>query len=407
MSRFPGRAQAPAPRNGSGRIAIFAATSGHSGVDRVVRNLTGQLDAWGVGVDLLKIRGHGPALDLDALKHARTADLGSRHVNGALPALVGWLRRARPAALLTDKDRVNRIAVLARTLAGVETRLAVRLGTTVSVNLADRGWLERTLQRASIRHLYPRADVVIVPSRGAADDLIAWAKLDSALVRVVRSPIVTPRIAELAAAPVTHPWLADAAALPVVLGVGELGFRKDFETLVRAFAVVRAQRPCRLVILGRGRRRAQLRALADGLGVGGDVDLPGFDPNPHACMARAAVFVLSSRWEGMPVALVEALAAGTPAVSTDCPSGPAEVLAGGRCGTLVPVGDVAAMAAGISKWIDHRPDPADLAAAVAPYRVEQSALDYLTALGLRPDQIGGPRLDAVKATRTDTIGSGI
>jgi glycosyltransferase involved in cell wall biosynthesis len=277
--------------------------------------------------------------------------------------------------------------VLARIMARVETRLVVRLGTTVSVNLADRGWLERTLQRASIRHLYPRADAVIVPSQGAADDLLDWAGLDPALVRVVRSPIVTPRLAQLAAAPMAHPWLTGTAAPPVVLGVGELGFRKDFETLVRAFAVVRRQRPCRLIILGRGRRHAPLRALADALGVGADVDLPGFDPNPYAFMARATVFVLSSRWEGMPVALVEALAAGTPAVATDCPSGPAEVLAGGRCGTLVPIGDVAAMAAGIVEWIDHRPDPAALAAAVAPYRIEQSARDYLAALGLSPGQV--------------------
>ncbi len=373
---------------GVGRVAIFAATSGHSGVDRVVRNLTGQLDAWGVGVDLLRVRGHGPEVDVAALNVARAVDLGCRHVNGALPALVRWLRRERPAALLTDKDRVNRMAVLARALAGVDTRLALRLGTTVSVNLADRGRLERMLQRASIRHLYPRADAVIVPSRGAADDLVAWAGLHPALVRVVRSPIVTPRLAELAAAPVDHPWFA-AAAPPIILGVGELGFRKDFETLVRAFALVRRQRACRLIILGRGRRQGRLRALADGLGVGADVDLPGFDPNPYAYMARARVFVLSSRWEGMPVALVEALAAGTPAVSTDCPSGPAEVLAGGGCGTLVPIGDSAAMAAGIARWLDQRPDPADLAAAVAPYRIAQSARDYLVALGLDPARAGG------------------
>jgi glycosyltransferase involved in cell wall biosynthesis len=387
VNRLAGRHDATAARVGSGRIAILAATSGHSGVDRVVRNLSAQLDAWGIGVDLLQIRGHGPTVDLGPLTGARTVDLGSRHVNGALPRLVRWLRRERPAALLTDKDRVNRIAVLARIMARVETRLVVRLGTTVSVNLADRGWLERTLQRASIRHLYPRADAVIVPSRGAADDLLDWAGLDPALVRVVRSPIVTPRLARLAAAPMAHPWLTGTAAPPVVLGVGELGFRKDFETLVRAFAVARRQRPCRLIILGRGRRHAPLRALADSLGVGADVDLPGFNPNPYAFMARAAVFVLSSRWEGMPVALVEALAAGTPAVATDCPSGPAEVLAGGRCGTLVPIGDVAAMAAGIVDWIDHRPDPAALAAAVAPYRIEQSARDYLTALGLSPGQV--------------------
>jgi len=376
----PADAQRPPPVTPvPGRLAIFAATSGHSGVDRVVRNLVMQFDAWGLGVDLLRIRGHGPEIDLAPMAGARAVDLGTAHVNTALPALVRWLRRERPLALLTDKDRVNRIAVAARALARVDTRLTVRLGTTVSVNLADRGRLERLMQRTSMRHLYPRADAVIVPSTGAADDLAAYAGIARGHVHVVRSPIVTPRLAELAARPVFHPWLVPDQP-PVILGVGELGFRKDFATLLRAFARVRRQRACRLLILGRGRREAELRQLAGELGVGADLDLPGFEPNPYAFMARARLFVLSSRWEGMPVALVEALACGTPAVSTDCPSGPAEVLAGGRCGTLVPVADDAAMAAAIAVWLDRQPEPSALEQAVAPYRIEASARAYLRVL---------------------------
>jgi glycosyltransferase involved in cell wall biosynthesis len=362
-----------------GRLAVFAATSGHSGVDRVMRNLVGQFDAWGIHVDLLRIRDHGPDIDLSSLVHTRAVDLGTAHVTTALPALVRWLRRERPAALLTDKDRVNRMAIVARALAGVDTRIAVRLGTTVSVNLSDRGWMERGLQRASMRYLYPRADAVIVPSEGVADDLAAYARLDRGHIHVARSPIVTPALTELAARPVDHPWLAPGQP-PVILGVGELGYRKDFETLVRAFAHVRRQRPCRLILLGRGRRQTQLRELAEALGIGADLHLPGFEANPYAFMARAALFVLSSRWEGMPVALVEALACGTPAVATDCPSGPAEVLAGGRCGALVPVGDDAAMAAAMLPWLDRRPEPAALEQAIAPYRVKASARAYLNVL---------------------------
>jgi glycosyltransferase involved in cell wall biosynthesis len=365
---------------GTGRLAVFAATSGHSGVDRVIANLVSQWAAWGLPVDLLKIRGHGPELE-PLPEGARRVDLGSAHVNTALPALVRYLRRERPAALLTDKDRVNRAAILARALARVDTRLAVRVGTTVSINLRGRGPLERWLQRTSMGRLYPLADRVLVPSGGAADDLAAYTGLPRARIAVVPSPIITPTLERQAAEPPGHPWLTDPE-VPVILGVGELGYRKDFDTLIRAFALVRRKRACRLLILGRGRRRNALLDLAVELGVRNDVDLPGFARNPYAAMARARLFVLSSRWEGMPVVLIEALACRVPVVATDCPSGPNEILTGTEAGTLVPVGDHDAMALAIGAWLDRQVDPAVFERAVADYRVERSADAYLRAMGL-------------------------
>jgi glycosyltransferase involved in cell wall biosynthesis len=368
------------------RLAVFVATSGHSGVDRVIGNLVRQLDDWGVRVDLLRIRNHGPDLGTEALRHVRAVDLGAAHVSSSLPALVRYLRQERPRAMLTDKDRVNRTAILARKLSGVSCRLAVRVGTTVSANLASRSALERWRQRTSIRRLYPMADCVLVPSAGVAEDMAAYTGIDRRHVRVIRSPIVTPELLSRARAPVDHPWLEEKQ-VPVVLGVGELGHRKDFETLVRAFALVRRERPCRLVVLGRGRRRDSLLALAAELGVADDVALPGFDPNPYAYMARADLFVLSSRWEGMPVVLIEALAVRTPVVSTDCPSGPREILAGSRLGALVPVGGVEPMARAMTQWLDAETQEQDFRRAIADYRVEVSACAYLEAL-----EMGCPEL---------------
>lgn len=362
-------------------LAVFAATSGHSGVDRVLRNLVPAMARLGVRVDVLGVEGHGPAFD--ALPEGvRRVPLGAAHVNSAIPALIGYLRRERPQALLSDKDRVNRAALLARALARAPTRVGVRLGTTVSVNLASRGWWERRVQTASMRWAYPFADAILVPSTGAADDLAAHAHLPRSRISVVPSPIVTPTMHDRAAEAPAHPWLADGGP-PVILGVGELSERKDFATLIRAFARLRADRPCRLVILGEGRRRAELEALADQLGVAADVALPGFVPNPYACMARAAVFALASRWEGMPVVLIEALALGTPSVACDCPSGPREVLRGGAVGGLVPVADDGALAAALAAQLD-RPVPREQSqGAVAGYTDEGSARAYLAALGFK------------------------
>ena len=362
-------------------IAILAATSGHSGVDRVIGNLVRQFSTWGLTVDLLKVRNHGPNLSAEELPGIRVVDLGSAHVNTALPALVRYLRRERPRALLTDKDKVNRMAILARAIARTDTRLAVRIGTTVSVNLASRGAFERWLQRTSMGNLYPVANRVIVPSAGAADDLAQYTGLSRDHIQVVASPIVTPELTRRASETVEHPWLGDPER-PLVLGVGELGYRKDFETLLRAFALLRRKRSCRLLILGRGRRREALMALAAELGVAEDVELPGFHPNPIGFMARSDLFVLSSRWEGMPVVLIEALAVHTPVVSTDCPSGPREMLRDEDLGTLVPVGDVEGMAEAIRSWLDAPRPGGDFERAVAPYRVEVSACAYLKVLGV-------------------------
>lgn len=369
------------------RIAVFAATSGHSGVDRVIANLVTQWAAWGLSVDLLKVRRHGPTLD-PVPAGVRPVDLGTSHVNSSMPALVRYLRQERPTALLTDKDRVNRVAILARGLARVDTRLVVRVGTTVSVNLRGRSSWERWFQRLSMARLYRLADRVLVPSVGAADDLTDYTGLDRRHVVVVPSPIVTRALERQAAAPADHPWLADAG-IPVILGVGELGYRKDFETLVRAFALVRRDRPCRLLILGRGRRRDDLLRLAAKLGVANDVDLPGFTANPYASMARARVFALSSRWEGMPVVLVEALACRTPVVSTDCPSGPREILGDGAAGTLVPIGDHAAMAEAIGHWLNRRVTDEMFERSVTRFRVDVSACAYLRELGVECPGTGG------------------
>ena len=362
-------------------LAVFLATSGHSGVDRVFRNLVPEFARRGLHVDVLAIRGHGPHYgELPA--GVRRIVFGADHVNTALPALWCYLRRERPQVLLTDKDRVNRTALIARRLARVPTRVGVRLGTTPSVNLANRGAVERWLQTASMRRLYRSADAVLVPSRGAAADLARLARLPPSLVHVVPSPVVGARMHALAGEPPDHPWFCDGGPAPI-LGVGELSERKDFATLLRAFARLRGERrTARLVVLGEGRRRAELEQLARTLGIADAVSLPGFVANPYCYMARAAAFALCSRWEGMPVVLIEALALGTPAVACDCPSGPREVLADGRYGPLVPIGDDAAFATALEGVLREPLPPALLQEAVRGYTVEASADAYLAALGL-------------------------
>jgi len=361
-------------------IGIFLATSGHSGVDRIMRHLVPEMAARGYRIDLLQVRGHGPYLEpLPA--NVRRIDLGRRHTYSCLPALVRYLRRERPALLLSDKDRVNRTALLARWLAASGTPLFFRLGTTVSVNLASRGRFERWLQRTSIGRLYRHAQQVLVPSRGVAADLSRYTGLSPEKIRVVPSPGIPDDLFTQPIPLPEHPWFRDRQ-VPVILGAGELGARKDFATLLRAFALLRARRPCRLVIIGRGKQHEALLQLAQTLGIGADVDLPGFVDRPYPYLAHADLFAFSSRWEGLGLVLVEALALGTPVVSTDCPSGPAEILQQGRYGPLVPVGDAAALARAMEETLDAGRSRSELQQAARPYTVSAATDAYLQALGL-------------------------
>jgi glycosyltransferase involved in cell wall biosynthesis len=282
---------------------------------------------------------------------------------------------------MSDKDRVNRTALLAHSLARVPTRLILRSGTTISIDLATRGPFERWLQRLSMGRLYPYADAVIVPSKAAADDMSRYTGLDRARITAVPSPIVPDDLLSMSFPAPNHAWFHDPG-IPLILSVGELCGRKDFETLLQAFALLHKQRPCRLMILGKGSRKEALLKLASALGVAEDFALPGFIDSPYAYLANAGLFAFTSRWEGLPFAPVEALAVGTPVVSTDCPSGPAEILQGGRYGPLVPVGDVPAFASAMQRILDDPLPPQTLREAALPFTVSASATAYLKVMGL-------------------------
>jgi glycosyltransferase involved in cell wall biosynthesis len=364
-------------------IAVFMATSGHSGVDRAMQHLIPEIARRGYAVDLLKVRKHGPHLD-EMPRGVRIIDLGSHHVYTSLPAVVRYLRRERPAVMLSDKDRVNRTALLARALARTPTRLVLSSGTTISIDLKNRGWFERWLQRTSMGRLYHLADKVIVTSEGVADDMSAYTGLARHLIEVVPSPVIAEDVFTKPWSCPDHPWLRDKQ-VPVILGVGALTFVKDFETLIKAFAKVRSNRACKLIILGKGKLRDRLLALAGELGIQDDISLPGFIHKPYDYMAHSSLFALTSRWEGLGFVLIEALAVGTPVVSTDCRSGPREILQNGKYGDLVPVGNVDALSKAMSKTLDNPLAKEFLQQAAGPYEIGVSTTAYLRAMGLDPE----------------------
>jgi glycosyltransferase involved in cell wall biosynthesis len=360
------------------RIGVFVSFSGTGGVERMILNLCEGLAARGCRVDLLQVKAHSQHLgQLPSMVHVRK--LNAEHTLSSLPALVRYLKTEHPDALLAAKNRANQVAVLAKKASGVPTRVVVRMGTTVSAALAGKNRWRKLFWYLPMRLIYPNADAVVAVSQGVARDMARITGLPASDIQIIPNPVITPRIFRLARVPVPHTWLVKGGE-PVIVGIGRLTRQKDFPTLIRALAGVRRKLPCRLIILGEGKDRGSLEHLAKRLSLSEQIAMPGFVENPYAYLKRAALFVLSSAWEGSPNALTEALALGVPVVATDCPSGPREILKDGAIGRLVPVGDPDALAAAMLATLSAPPDETLLKSAVREYTVEFSSRRYLGLL---------------------------
>ena len=340
------------------RLAIFVSNMHGGGAQLSVLKLAQGIAKCDYAVDLVLARAEGPFL-AEALEPVRVVNLKASRVLASLPALVLYLRNERPQAMLSAMGYVNIVALWARRLSGVPTRLMVSERSTLSISARNSASQRGRLMPQLSKRFYPWADAIVANSNGGADDLARVTGISRQRIRVIYNPVVTPELRGKAQSPLEHPWFAPGQP-PVVLAAGRLSAVKDFSSLIQAFARVRQDRPVRLLILGEGQERPALEALVRQLDLEGDVCLPGFVQNPYPYMTQASLFVLSSRWEGLPNVLIEALYCGAPLVATDCPSGPREILAEGQYGQLVPVGDVAALAQAIETTLGcETPRPPD------------------------------------------------
>lgn len=343
------------------RIAVFLPSLRGGGAERVMLNLAEGFLLEGVGVDLLLAQKEGPYLD-KIPEGAVLYDLHAPRVRHAIGGLKAYLQEHRPVGLLSSMGHANVVAIIARRLARVPTRVVVTLHNTLSVKMKDQPWWRRKLSSHIMRIAYRRAEAVVAVSKGVADDAARMTGFPRERIDVIYNPVITPGLLARATEPFVHPWFSSGKP-PVLLSVGRLNKQKDYGLLIRAMEKVRQSQPARLIILGEGEERSALEKLITTLGLQDSVALPGFVANPYAYMRHAAMFVLSSRWEGLPTVLIEAMAVGMPVVATDCPSGPFEILKGGALGPLVPVGDLQALSdaiLGVLEGTMHYPGDLDL-----------------------------------------------
>ncbi|MCL5105318.1 MAG: glycosyltransferase [Armatimonadetes bacterium] len=339
------------------RIALFLPSLRGGGAERVMVDIANGLAARGVRVDMLLARAEGihlPKVSADV----RAIDLRKNRVISTVPSLVRYLRRERPGAVLSTLEHANVALLMAARLARTSTRVIIREANTISRVSEDAANPRQRYMPRLMRLCYRWADRVVAVSQGVRDDLVHSIRVPDERMRVIYNPIAANEIVARSEAELEHPWFAPDQP-PVVLGVGRLSPQKDFSTLIRAFALAQRRTACRLMILGEGTERESLEKLIGEVGLQDEVSLPGLVENPYQYMARCGVFALSSRYEGLPNVLIEAMACGAAVISTDCESGPREILDEGKYGALTPVGDCESLAAGIMKLLDM-PPPADL-----------------------------------------------
>lgn len=329
------------------KLAVFMPSLNGGGAERVTLLLINELAERGHTVDLLVANGNG-VYRKQVHEAINVIDFNKSRVAACFLPLVQYLRKTKPNSLLSVMNYTNVIAALAVKSSFTNSRLVLTEHNNAEQALKNTESFKYEVVNWLTKSLYKCADAIICVSNGVADSITKVLDIPRDRLSVVYNPVIHPGVKFAAEEPISHHFLSEKHA-KLLLAVGRLTAQKNFENLLKAFKLVSEQTPVKLVILGEGEEHAKLTQLATSLGIEDKICMPGFVENPYAWMKQADVFVLSSSWEGLPTVLIEALACGAKVVSTDCPSGPREILDNGRWGQLVEMDNPNALSVGILK----------------------------------------------------------
>lgn len=359
-------------------IAFYTLSFAGGGAERVFLQLAIRLVAKGYKVSLVLAKASG--INLQYLpKEVEVVDLKSRHALTSLPKLMKYLQQNKPDVLLSTQHYPNTVALLASSLAGFKGKLILRQANMLTQFKQKSGSFIPRFLFLIFKSFLPKASKVIALNESMANELLQETKLNSNKIEIINNPVDIGEITQKAKQNVAHPWLEETSDLPVLLAVGRFYPQKNFHFLLKAFAEALKERELRLIILGDGPLRSELNALAQQLGLDNHLDMPGFEENPYAYMARSSAFVLSSSWEGFPNVLVEAMACDSPVIATDCPGACREILEDGKWGELVEVDNIEAMKSAILRTVSDESRP-DVRLRVKDFSIDKIANKYTSLL---------------------------
>ena len=318
------------------KIVLYFSFFSSGGADKRYLELTPYFLNAGFEVIFLVDQAKGPLLS-DVPKGVQIVEFGFRRLRHTLPALVSYLRQNSPDLLLTFCKHKNIVAIWAKIIAGSKTILVSAICNPIKPPIREDNTFGAFILPFLFQIFFRFSDRVIAVSEGVRYEIIQNGYYRDE-VKLIYNGIIPENFTQLIEEQFDHPWFHEEKTL-VYVAAGRLEPQKDFETLIRALQLVTKVRPAKLLLFGEGTLFSSLKSLSDDLGVSADIDFLGYVKNIYPAISKASAFVLSSGFEGFGLVLVEALACGTPVVSTDCPYGPSEILANGKYGKLVPVGD--------------------------------------------------------------------
>jgi len=354
-------------------ISFYLSNFEVGGAQRVVINLASELAQRDLQVDIVVVDRAGP-LEKELSSDVSVVDLKAGRALRSIRPLIKYLNQTEIDLLFSSLTYLNDVALFADILSRSSQKVLISEHNT----RINSRW---NLPVLGAKLLYKQADYVVAVSNGVAQNLSDWSSLSIDEIEVVYNPVVTDNLLEQASEQPNHPWYQNRVS-PVIISAGRHVEQKDFPTLLRAFAEVQKEKEVKLIILGKGPRTAELKSLANELNISHAVEFPGFVENPYSYMSHSDLFVMSSAWEGLPTVLIEALACGTPIVSTDCPSGPAEILEEGKYGELVPVDNPNMLANSIKKALENPPQTQHLLNRAMDFTVDKAVEKYMDIISV-------------------------
>jgi glycosyltransferase involved in cell wall biosynthesis len=357
------------------KIALFIPSLRGGGAEKIFVNLANGFIEKNLKVDLVLAQKEGPYLK-DLSEKINIINLNKKRILFSLLPLIKYLKKEKANILISALSHANIIALMANFLINNKVKIIVTEHNPISIKNNKLSFLKKILTKFFIKKLYKKAKGVVAVSQGVADDFVETLNISKNNLFTIYNPINILDIKEKSKQEIYHKWLNDNKH-ETIIAVGRLAIQKNFLLLIKAVEIVRKKIDIKLIILGEGEERNNLENLIKELNLQDSIDLVGFVDNPYAFLSKSNVFILSSIHEGLPTVLIEAMACGTPVVSTDCPSGPSEILEDGKYGKLVPVNDPEALAKAIIETLNNPIDSKKLQKRANFFSVENSVNKYL------------------------------